>query len=78
VLSSADPTLPFILDIDASCVGVGGVLFQVGRQGERVLAYFSRGLDRVERRYCVTRRELLAVVLPIRHFKFYLCGLPFT
>ena len=66
VLSPADPTLPFILDADASGVGVGGVLPQVGPEGERVLACFSRGFNKAERRYCVTCRELLAVVLSIR------------
>ena len=78
VLAPADPATPFILDTDASGVGVGGVLSQVGPEGERVVAYFSRAFNKAERRYCVTRRELLAVVLSIRHFKYYLCGLPFT
>lgn len=77
VLAPADPTLPFILDSDASGVGVGGVLSQVGPEGEKVVAYFNRAFNKAERRYCVTRRELLAVVLSIRHFKYYLCGLPF-
>ena len=78
VLAPADPSLPFMLDTDASGVGVGGVLSQVGPDGERVVAYFSRAFNKAERRYCVTRRELLAVVLSIRHFRYYLCGLPFT
>ncbi|KAJ8412623.1 hypothetical protein AAFF_G00129590 [Aldrovandia affinis] len=39
---------------------------------------FSRTFNKAERRYCVTRRELLAMLLAIRHFKYYLCGLPFT
>ena len=77
VLAPADPTLPFILDTDASGVGVGGVLSQEGPEGERVVAYFSRAFNKAERRYCVTRRELLALVLSIRHFKYYLCGPPF-
>ena len=66
VLSPADPTLPLILDADASGVGVGGVLSQVGPKGERVLACFSRGFNKAKLRYCVTCRELLAVVLSIR------------
>ncbi|KAJ8353974.1 hypothetical protein SKAU_G00215410 [Synaphobranchus kaupii] len=53
-------------------------LNEVGPGGERVVAYYSRTFDKAERRYCVTRRELLAVVLAIRHFKYYLCGLHFT
>ena len=78
VLAPADPSLPFVLDTDASGVGVGGVLSQVGADGERVVAYFSRVFNKAERRYCVTRRELLAVLLSVRHFKYYLCGLTFT
>ena len=78
VLAPADPSLPFMLDTDASGVGAGGVLSQVGADGERVVAYFSRVFNKAEKRYCVTRRELLAVVLSVRHFKYYLCGLPFT
>jgi len=70
VLAPADPTLPFILDSDASGVGVGGVHSQVGPEGERLLAYFSRAFNKAECRYCITRRELLAVVLSIRHFKY--------
>lgn len=57
---------------------MGGVLAQVGPEGERVVAYFSRTFNKHERRYCVTRRELLAVVASIKHFKYYLGGLPFT
>ncbi|KAJ8416125.1 hypothetical protein AAFF_G00381470 [Aldrovandia affinis] len=78
VLSPPDTTLPFILDTDASGVGAGGVLSQVGPDGERVVAYFSRRFNKAKRRYCVTWRELLAVVLSIKHFRYYLCGLPFT
>ena len=78
VLAPPDLTLPFILDTDASNVGMGGVLAQMGPEGERVVAYFSKTFDKHERRYCVTRRELMAVVASVRHFKYYLGGLPFT
>lgn len=78
VLAPPDPGLPFFLDTDASNVGMGGVLSQVGSEGERVVAYFSKTFNKAERRYCVTRRELLAVVKAIQHFRYYLCGLPFT
>ena len=74
VLAFPNPQLPFVLDTDASDVGIGAVLSQDGEQGEQVIAYFSRSLSRAERNYCVTRRELLAVVLGIRHFRTYLYG----
>ncbi|KAL7865828.1 hypothetical protein SRHO_G00110750 [Serrasalmus rhombeus] len=57
---------------------MGAVLSQVGQEGEKVVAYFSRTFNKAEQHYCVTRRELLAVVRAISHFKYYLCGLPFT
>uniref|UniRef100_A0A3P9J3I3 Gypsy retrotransposon integrase-like protein 1 n=1 Tax=Oryzias latipes TaxID=8090 RepID=A0A3P9J3I3_ORYLA len=78
ILTPPDPKLPFILDTDASDVGMGAVLSQMGSAGERVVAYFSKTFSKAERRYCVTRRELLAVVKAIGHFRYYLCGLPFT
>ena len=78
VLAPPDSALPFILDTDASSVGSGAVLAQVTPGGERVVAYYSRTFNRAERHYCVTRRELLAVVSAVRHFKYYLGGLHFT
>ncbi|KAL1262921.1 hypothetical protein QQF64_005660 [Cirrhinus molitorella] len=43
---------------------------------KRVVAYYS--LSRPERKYCVTQRELLAVVLPVHYFRPYLLGTKFT
>ena len=68
----------FILDTDASNEGLGAVLSQVGEDGhERVIAYGSRLLTKAERRYCVTRKELLAVVTFTRKFRPYLLGKKF-
>ena len=39
-----------------------------------MVAYGSRSLSKPERRYCVTRRELLAVVTFVKHFRPYLLG----
>lgn len=67
----------FIVDTDASNTAIGGVLSQ--KQGERevVIAYFSKSLSKPERNYCVTRRELLAVVKTLQHFNKYLIGRQF-
>ena len=63
ILAYPDFRKPFILDTDASNSGIGGVLSQIGDDGrERVIAYGSRLLTKPERQYCVTRRELLAVL----------------
>lgn len=68
----------FILDTDASGTGVGAVLSQISDSGvECVIAYFSKALSKTERQYCVTRRELLAIVLAVKHFHHYLYGTKF-
>ena len=69
---------PFLLDCDASNVGVGAVLSQLQNDEEKVISYFSKCLSRSERQYCTTRKELLAVVLAVKHFHHYLFGQKFT
>ena len=79
VLAFPDYNKPFILDTDASDTGIGAVLSQLDAKGrERVIAYASRTLSKPERQYCVTRRELLAVVYFVRQFKLFLAGQSFT
>ncbi len=74
VLAFPNYSIPFTLDTDASQVGIGVVLSQVQNGQERVIAYASRTLSKSERRYCVTRKELLAVVTFIQQFRHYLLG----
>jgi dUTPase len=66
-----------VLDTDASNDGLGCVLSQVQNDHERVLAYGSRSLSKEERNYCVTRKELLAVVHFVKQFRQYLLGRKF-
>ena len=77
VLGYPDPALEYILDTDASLEGIGAVLSQVQGGKERVISYYSRALDKSERNYCVTRRELLAVVMAVAHYRPYLYGKKF-
>eukprot|EP00731_Ephydatia_muelleri_P010418 Em0005g1004a len=63
---------------DASNYGIGAVLSQISNDGsECVIAYASRSLSRQEQRYCVTQRELLAIVEFVQHFRQYLLGRQF-
>jgi hypothetical protein len=78
ILGYPSTASPFLLDTDASGFGIGAVLSQVQEGVERVIAYFSRTLNKAERNYCVTRRELLAVVEAVKHFHHHLYGLHFT
>ena len=67
----------FILDTDASNEGIGAVLSQIQDGEERVIAFASKTLSRAERNYCITRRELLAVVVFCEQFKHFLVGRKF-
>ncbi len=54
---------PFILDTDASNHAIGAVVSQKGAdRKEHVIAYGSMTLDKAERNYSTTRREMLAMV----------------
>ena len=58
--------------------GGGGVLNQLQEDREVVFAYASRSLWLSQRRYCTTRREMLAAVVMCTHFRSYLRGAQFT
>jgi len=68
------PNIPCILDTDATEVVVGAVLSQKIDGIERPIAFFSRVMPETQCKYCTTRRELLAVVCTVQHFRHYLYG----
>ena len=70
--------LPYIVDTDASDYGIGGVLSQNIEGTEHVIAYYSKSLNPAQQKYCTTRRELLAVVSTLDHFKGYVWGPHFS
>jgi hypothetical protein len=76
VLAYPDSSLesPMVLDTDCSNFGMGGVLSQVQGGVERVIAYASKTLSATQRVYCVTYKELLAVVTMVKHWRHYLLG----
>jgi hypothetical protein len=76
ILAYPDPSLesPMILDTDASQFAIGAVLSQMQEGVERVIAYASKTLSSTQRNYCVTYKELLAVVTFVKHFRHYLLG----
>ena len=67
----------FILDTDACDVSIGAVLSQIQEGEVRVISYGSRSLNKAERNYCVTDRELLALKFFCEYYRQYLLGYPF-
>ena len=70
--STTAPT--FLLQTDASDVGLGAVL----EQGGHVIAYASRALTKSESNYSAIQKECLAVVFGMKQFRHYLLGRSFT
>ena len=73
-MHNSPPPPPPLIDTDASGDGIGAVLSQIQDNLERVIGYFSRTLSEAEKNYCVTLRELLAVVVYSEHFRRYFLG----
>ena len=72
VLRAPDFHAPFKLAVDACDVGVGAVLLQVDEQGlDRPVAYFSKKLNRHQKRYATIEKEALGLVLAVKHFEVY-------
>ncbi|CAL1568882.1 unnamed protein product [Knipowitschia caucasica] len=78
LLTHPDPTAPVALTTDASDCAVGAVVEQWSDGAWRPLAFFSRRLRESERRYSAFDRELLALFLATRHFRFLLEGREFA
>ncbi|KAL0374988.1 UNVERIFIED_CONTAM: Transposon Tf2-11 polyprotein [Sesamum radiatum] len=72
VLALPDMSKPFMVESDASNFALGGVLMQNGHP----VAFESKKLKDVERRYSVHEKELLAVVHCLR--RHYLLDSPFV
>ena len=77
VMAHNNPEAETELRVDASPVGLGAILMQSHRQEVRPVAYASRTLTEVERRYSQTEREALAVVWGCEKFHLYLYGTQF-
>ena len=76
VLVHPDPSLQFIVEVDASDTGVGAILSQRSPDDHKIhpCAFFSRHLSPAEQNYDVGNQELLAVVLALREWRHWLEG----
>nr|GEU63151.1 hypothetical protein [Tanacetum cinerariifolium] len=65
---------PFIIETDASGVGLGAVL----SQNKHPIAFFSKALGPKHLQLATYEKELLAIVAAIQRWKGYLLGRPFV
>ena len=72
ILAYPDFKQPFLLHTDAS----DAVISQVQEGTERVIAYWSRKLQKAERNYSTTEKEALAVVASLKEYYPYVYGFP--
>ena len=74
VLALLDFTHSFVVETDASNLGIGAVLVQHGRP----IAYYSHGLPKTKVPRLAYEIELFAVVMVVQKWKHYLIHKPFT
>ncbi len=76
ILTLPDSELPFVVEVDASDVGVGAVLSQKATGDSKLhpCAFFSRRLTPAEKNYDIGNRELLAVKLALQEWRHWLEG----
>ena len=79
VLKVVEPDKPYILQTDASELGLGAVLSQLKENGEEhPIAFANRKLLPRENNYSVIEKECLAIVWSLQAFHVYLFGQKFT
>uniref|UniRef100_A0A674PMU1 Gypsy retrotransposon integrase-like protein 1 n=1 Tax=Takifugu rubripes TaxID=31033 RepID=A0A674PMU1_TAKRU len=76
ILTHPDPSRQFVVEVDASDMGVGAVLSQRSGEDQKLhpCAFFSHRLSPAERNYDVGNKELLAVVLALQEWRHWLEG----
>ena len=79
-MSYFDVNRDTFVTVDASPVGISAILTQSksGSDEYTVIAYASRALSDVEKRYSQTEKEALSIIWGVEHFHLFLYGKEFT
>lgn len=78
LLVHPDVDAKFAISTDASSEFVGAVLEQFVANKWQPLAFYSKKLEPAQTRYSTFDRELLAIYLAIKHFRYFVEGRNFT
>ena len=76
ILTIPDPSLQFVVEVDASEVRVGAIFSQRSPTDDKLnpCSYFSHRLSPAERNFGIGDRELLAVKLALEEWRYWLEG----
>ena len=77
VLVLPDPSLPYVVDTDASGYALGSALLQDHGQGLQPVAYMSKKMLDAEKNYTVREQEMLAIICALKEWRHYLHGSKF-
>ena len=72
------PKAKIAVTTDASEIAIGAVLEQLVKGEWQPLGFFSKQLSQAQQKYSTFDRELLAIHLAIRKFRYYVEGFKFT
>lgn len=71
-LHRPDFTQPFVLQTDASSLGIAAVLYQEVNGRRNIISYSSAKLSPTEKKYHSNEQELLAVIFGVKKYRPYL------
>jgi RNase H-like domain found in reverse transcriptase len=74
VLALPDFSKPFVLETDASDLGIGAVLMQ----GKRPIAFLSKSLGIKNQHLSTYEKEFIALLTTVKRWRHYLQGMTFT
>ena len=76
VMAYFDTQKDTVITVDASPVGISAILAQEKPHSDdcRIVAYASRALSPVEKRYAQTEKEALSIVWAVEHFHLFIYG----
>jgi len=79
VLAHPNYSKPFFIFTDASADGIGACLMQTDDSSPslmRPIIFFSKTLNKAQRRYSTTKKEALGLVTAVKQFQYIITGYP--